>query len=131
MVLLEMKFGVLIFCSIMMFAKFQPAVYLDLHVVKIESGPIIGEENLNHFAFRGIPYAEAKRFSPSEPYSKRWHKILSFDKFGSSCAQYDHYTYNYHGDEDCLNLNVYVPKSTLESDFDELLPVIVYIHGGN
>lgn len=128
MALLEMKFCILLFCTIMMFVKFQPSIYLDLHVVKIESGPIIGEENLNHFAFKGIPYAEANRFSPSRPFSKRWHRILSFNKFGNACAQYDHWTYGFHGDEDCLNLNVYVPKIVIDSD--ELLPVIVFIHGG-
>lgn len=124
-----MKFGIFLFCAVMMFAKFQPSLYLDLYVVKIENGPIIGEENVDHFAFKGIPYAEAKRFTPPKPFTRKWHRILSFNSFGSECAQYDHFTYGFHGHEDCLNLNVFVPKAAVEAN--HLFPVVFFIHGGN
>ena len=43
----------------------------------------------------------------------------------ASCAQLDMVTNIPEGEEDCLFLNVYVPD-----DVDELMPVMIWIHGG-
>lgn len=129
MALLEIKFSILLFCSVTMFAKFHPSLYVNLRTVNIENGEIMGEENENYFAFKGIPYAESERFSLPRPYLRKWYDIRKFDKFGSVCSQYDHWTYKYQGNEDCLTLNVFVPKRVIESN--ELASVIFFIHGGN
>ncbi|KAG5673610.1 hypothetical protein PVAND_003640 [Polypedilum vanderplanki] len=128
MVFLEAKFTILIFCSVMMFTNFHPTLYLDLPIVRIENGEILGEEHETYFAFKGIPYAEAERFAPPRRILKRWYQIRKFDKFGEQCAQYNHMEYNFLGSENCLSLNVFVPKSVLKSR--DSVPVIVFIHGG-
>ncbi|KAF5285157.1 hypothetical protein FQR65_LT13354 [Abscondita terminalis] len=81
-------------------------------------------------AFQGIPYAEPpigeKRFMPPVPL-KAWDGILDATKSHSHCPQFDIFFRSepVHGNEDCLFLNVYTPKIS-----NELLPVIVFIHGG-
>ena len=60
--------------------------------------------------------------------SQYWTEKIDFKEFGSNCAQYDHFKYAYDGSEDCLKLNIYVPKSIAHSS--ETVPVIFYIHGG-
>ncbi|CAG8998536.1 MAG: hypothetical protein CENE_00487 [Candidatus Celerinatantimonas neptuna] len=77
-------------------------------------------------AFLGIPYAQA-------PVGKlRWQlpkKILAYGpqldatKMGTVCPQFQNGKFI--GKENCLNLNIYRPKA------NHLLPVLVYIHGGN
>lgn len=44
------------------------------------------------------------------------------------CRQYNHFTYSYQGIENCLTLNVFVPKKVAESR--QKVPVIFFIHGG-
>ncbi|XP_063375066.1 acetylcholinesterase-like [Cydia amplana] len=44
------------------------------------------------------------------------------------CPQQDDISYNIIGTLDCLRINVYVPE---ESNSDSLLPVMVFIHGGD
>ena len=95
-------------------------------------------------AFRGIRYANAKRFEyPIEV--TLWEGIYDATEYGNCCYQprsfYDEsmvekkkffhnefrkgekYTYS----EDCLFLNIWVPENVNESS---KLPVIFYIHGG-
>ncbi|KAF5307863.1 hypothetical protein FQR65_LT06595 [Abscondita terminalis] len=81
-------------------------------------------------AFQSIPYAEPpigeKRFKAPIPLHS-WDGVLDATKNHNFCPQNDvmFRLYGVHGDEDCLFLNVYTPKIS-----DELLPVIVFIHGG-
>ncbi|CAG7830488.1 unnamed protein product, partial [Allacma fusca] len=46
-------------------------------------------------------------------------------RFGGKCPQIGEFGLDL-GDEDCLNLNVSIPKVTRS----QLLPVMVFIHGG-
>ena len=104
------------------------ALNSQAHIIAIENGNVSGVEYDKYFAYRGIKYATASRFSLPKPYDGKWCGIKDFRDYGESCAQYDHLTYGYKGVEDCLFLNVFVAKKVLESE--ELAPVIFYIHGG-
>ena len=71
-------------------------------------------------ACRGIKYAEALRFAPSELVDLTGE--LDATQFGNICIQDDGT-----GSEDCLFLNVFFPRGTQPGDN---LPVMVWIHGG-
>ena len=122
----------MVLCSICMATKFHPAMYVDSKIINIEGGKIVGEKEENFYAFRGIPYAESPigelRFAPPKSYQQKWEGIRSFTSYNDVCAQYDHFGYVYHGIEDCLTLNVFVPTSVIESY--QKVPVIFFIHGG-
>jgi carboxylesterase type B len=105
-------------------------------VVDIENGKIRGELRDFFYAFEGIPYAAPpvgkNRFQPPKPFEERWDEVRDFFKYGSSCMQWDHLMpadNRLRGSEDCLFLNVYVPKSVLESR-DAKVPTFFHIHGG-
>lgn len=103
-----------------------------LKVVDIESGPIVGDELDDFIAFRGVPYAESPvgnlRLAPPKPFAGKWTKPREFKNYSEVCAQWDHLSYAFVGSEDCLTLNVFVPKAVLDSK--KKAPVIFYIHGG-
>lgn len=89
----------------------------------------------------GVPYAKAERFEYAT-LVKPWDGVLDATRFGNACPQtrayYEHLEIPerlfYHNefrkgvvfeyDEDCLNLNMYIPKGANKC------PVLVYIHGG-
>lgn len=98
------------------------------YIVEIENGKIEGTEHENFYAFKGINYATAERFSLPKPYSEKWNEVRKFMNYGPICAQYNQLTYAFLGEENCLSLNVFVPLKVKESL--ELAPVIFYIHGG-
>lgn len=101
-------------------------------IISIENGKIVGETHEEFYAYRGIPYAESPvgelRFSPPKKFTEKWNGVKSFKTYGPSCSQYSHFGYVYEGVEDCLTLNIFVPKAVAQSD--EKAPVIVHIHGG-
>ena len=70
----------------MMFHKFDPTRYLNSFIVQIENGKIIGEENKNFYAFKGILYAKAERFSEPKRYEEKWKHPRIFQEFGDACA---------------------------------------------
>jgi carboxylesterase type B len=107
----------------------------EIGLVEIENGLIRGELRDYYYAFEGIPYAKApvgvNRFQSPKPLDERWNEIKEYKKYGSNCIQW-----NLHGgkglvvgNEDCLFLNVYVPKTVMESE-DAKVQVFFYIHGG-
>lgn len=82
-------------------------------------------------AFEGIPFAKPPignlRFKdPESP--DRWDGIRDALTPGQECLQYDSLFMpgTISGSEDCLYLSVYTPDVI----FSNLLPVLVYIHGG-
>ncbi|XP_066996622.2 venom carboxylesterase-6 [Anabrus simplex] len=87
-------------------------------------------------AFRGIPYARPPvgkhRFK--EPVAtKPWPGVWDATRYGSLCLQYE-FTFDPDderviGDEDCLFINIFTPKTDLTTT-GPLLDVFVYIHGG-
>ncbi|RZB39767.1 venom carboxylesterase-6-like [Asbolus verrucosus] len=82
-------------------------------------------------AFEGIPFAKPpigdKRFEEPEPVEP-WHDVLEA-KLLTECAQTVMINpRSITGGEDCLYLNVYVPRE--EPNHEEKLDVIIHIHGG-
>lgn len=90
----------------------------DEGIVEIENGKIRGELRNHFYAFEGIPYAQAPvgelRFASPKPFDARWDGVKDFLDYGAACIQWDHfqkYPILLIGEEDCLTINVYVPKS--------------------
>ena len=80
-------------------------------------------EGQDIMAFRGIKYANAKRFAPSELFHT-WTGIYNATIDGSICPQPTRYLHYPEMDEDCLFLNIYT------RDLLHKKPVLVHIHGG-
>ncbi|MFS8183473.1 carboxylesterase family protein [Pseudovibrio denitrificans] len=78
--------------------------------------------------FKGIQYATADRWTPSEIVTSYAPKTPATE-FGAICPQLD-YPSKKGGsqDEQCLYLNIWTPKTTEASK--ETYPVMVFIHGG-
>ncbi|QUS55720.1 carboxylesterase family protein [Pseudovibrio brasiliensis] len=107
----------------------------DEYCVPLENGGSIcgetqSEGGNNYSVFKGIQYATAERWSPSQLVSS-YETNTPATEFGAICPQPD-----YPGpppvgttqDEDCLYLNIWTPKTSENSQ--ENLPVMVFIHGG-
>lgn len=99
-------------------------------VIEIKDGKLngtvmISRKGVKIHSFLKIPYAEppngSLRFQPPVR-NKPWEGILDATKFGPQCMQYGSNWMS----EDCLHLNVF--SKNISSM--ELMPVIVYIHGG-
>ena len=106
-----------------------------------DCGRIRGNERENCFEYLGIRYARAERFEYAIPVD-RWDGTFDATRFGDACLQYRTYFPHldvperlfYHKEfregltfcysEDCLNVNIYTPKS------GDSCPVIVFVHGG-
>jgi carboxylesterase type B len=101
--------------------------------VYTQSGYISGDETKKGFSFRGVPYAEPPvgklRFAPPQYFKGKWPSKRAFTEFGAKCAQFNHIGYKFEGDEDCLTLNIFVPRKIMTGN--ALYPVIVFIHGGS
>lgn len=125
--------------------------------INLRQGVVRGiEEKLpNHgsyYCFKGIPYAEPPtgdlRFEvhrlrivlqtdqflrlisilqPPRPLLKFKEAVLDCSKERDVCFHADMLTLKNIGSEDCLHLNVYTPA---QSDSNDALPVMVWIHGG-
>ncbi|KAI1317073.1 hypothetical protein EDD11_009056 [Mortierella claussenii] len=110
--------------------------------VNTPTGQIQGWRDQNAFRFLGIPYAEPPvgnlRFAapkPKAPFSGTW-DATHYKGVCPQTAQSAGFiplvlSYLENGaaeQEDCLNLNVYTPS--LKGAGQELLPIMLYIHGG-
>lgn len=96
--------------------------------VLTRAGAFTGALAGDSYAFRGIPFAAAptgeRRFrAPEPPACVEGERTAT--AFGNVCPQWRAGAIV--GDEDCLTLNVWTPKSYRESD---RRPVLVFIHGG-
>ncbi|KAI4649347.1 hypothetical protein J4E93_003663 [Alternaria ventricosa] len=123
----------------------------SLHI-DTSSGPVEGftdDITPNVAQYLGIPFAEqpvgARRWLPPAP-KCRANETLKATNLGPSCPQFEGDAPNVwltdapefiisprdYQSEECLNLNVWAPLSTCETDKDESepLPVLVWIHGG-
>jgi para-nitrobenzyl esterase len=91
------------------------------------------------YAWLGIPYAQAPvgelRWRAPQP-AKPWSKSMSALEYGQPCTQFwgiiagvEGTNGQVVGNEDCLSLNVWAPRSALNSD--KKLPVMYWIHGGS
>ncbi|MDC7104163.1 carboxylesterase family protein [Corynebacterium falsenii] len=120
----------------------------DQWIINTTTGPVKGHAETGVAAFRGIPYAAPpvgelrfRRAQPIEP----WEEVFHADASGHPCPQYHAGSRRsegtWEGDEDCLWLNVVVPRDTANDaadaadstviDTDAKRPVVVYIHGGS
>ncbi|XP_063906555.1 carboxylic ester hydrolase-like [Zophobas morio] len=88
-------------------------------------------EGRDFAAFEGIPFAKppigSRRFEPPEPVEPwlgTWNAVHLFECAQTNLTQADVII----GDEDCLYVNVYVPRDLLSTRKN--LDVIVHIHGG-
>jgi para-nitrobenzyl esterase len=114
------------------------AIALDSMSLKRNTtqGVVIGTEDkaTNTLSWKGIPYAKApvgdlRWKAPQDP--EKWSEPLEASDFCALCPQYiDHDGSRgtpqiVMGDEDCLCLNIWRPKSR-----EDKLPVYVWIHGG-
>lgn len=116
-------------------------------IVNTKYGKIQGTRDYSCIVFKGIPYAkapvDARRFKRPEPADK-WDGILDATRWGNKCIQreqqkgsfyqkefYDSEEFSADSSEDCLNLNIYLPKN-IENKIAEgkKLPVGIYVHGG-
>ncbi|CAG7734492.1 unnamed protein product, partial [Allacma fusca] len=116
-------------------AKEEPVLQLG-KTVTTKNGAIQGvvlasRDGREFYAWHKIPYAKPPvgelRFSDPEPVED-WEGILDGSNYGPWCPQVDLFTEEISGEEDCLFLNVFVPKKAY--DQNEKLPVIFNIHGG-
>jgi para-nitrobenzyl esterase len=92
-------------------------------VVRVEAGTLQGVAENQIVRFQGVPYAAppigALRWSAPQPVPS-WSGIREATKLANPCPQ-DAKTLN----EDCLYLNLTVPRST-----NRTKPVMVWLHGG-
>lgn len=104
----------------------------DDAVVRTTEGPLQGRAADDHVVFQGVPYArppvgELRWRAPRAP--QPWSGVREAVRPGPMCPQ----TYAYPpgspptftGAEDCLTLDVHVPR-----DATAPLPVMVFLHGG-
>ncbi|MFZ9660785.1 MAG: carboxylesterase/lipase family protein [Chitinophagaceae bacterium] len=109
----------------------------NIAVTNTESGKVRGYINNGIFTYKGIPYAEAKRFeSPQKP--KPWTGVRSSLTYGPVAplvtptnSVQDESEYVFHHDwgytsEDCMRINIWSPGL---SD-GKKRPVLFWIHGG-
>ncbi|MGH9114015.1 MAG: carboxylesterase/lipase family protein, partial [Acidimicrobiales bacterium] len=94
------------------------------------TGKVEGLEKHGILQFRGIPYARADRFRPSQPV-EGWTGVRDATAFGPIAPQNPSPlesmlgAQSEPGVEDCLVVNVYTPAAD-----DAARPVMVWIHGG-
>src|SRR6478609_2266399 len=91
------------------------------NAVSTASGPIIGAEQNGIRAFKGVPFATARRFARATP-PLAWTEPRQCTDYGAYAPQPGHLD---HADEEsCLSLNIWAPAA------DHPLPVKFFIHGG-
>lgn len=105
--------------------------------IKVSQGVVCGCEEIlpngkPFMRFSGIPYANPPinelRFQSPQKLLKFQQDELDCTKERNACFHKSTLTRQYIGSEDCLYLNVYVPKQ--EGGSPRKFPVMVYIHGG-
>jgi para-nitrobenzyl esterase len=102
-------------------------------IVETTRGKIRGYEYDGLHIFKGIPYAQAKRFHAPEPVDA-WEGVLDVTSFGYVCPLLDMGKPNgellvphryWIMDENCQNLNIWTPALN-----EGKRPVMVWLHGG-
>lgn len=95
--------------------------------VTTDRGPVVGLDRGALRVWRGIPYAAppvgALRWQPPAPVAP-WSAPRDAARFGHTCPQLADGKLDRDSDEDCLNVDIWSPRSPTK------LPVMVWIHGG-
>ncbi|KAL4097005.1 hypothetical protein QTP88_021850 [Uroleucon formosanum] len=114
------------FIVVLLYLDLVNCVPQELEITKgVIKGQILKSRNgRSYYSYTGIPYAKPPigelRFKAPVPV-KPWNGILDATKESNICIQQGITD----GQEDCLYLNIYSPKTNEKS-----LPVIFWIHGG-
>ncbi|XP_043645353.1 juvenile hormone esterase [Drosophila teissieri] len=101
------------------------APVVELSLGKVQGATMQSFRNRTFYAFRGIRYAQSPvgqlRFANPLPETSWGDEVLQATTDSLVCPQPGEVSYM---SEDCLKINVYT------KNFEEKLPVMVYIHGG-
>ena len=114
--------------------------HLEGKVVPIRDGRVLTQ-------YLGVPYAAAPignlRFRPPEPH-EGWSGVLKATRYRPACPQdtriwkrkmdpvaYHQCVKHTHTDEDCLYLDIYIPRNMSIEGAIEPKTVMVYFHGGD
>ncbi|TWA98750.1 carboxylesterase/lipase family protein [Bradyrhizobium stylosanthis] len=92
------------------------------NAVSTTSGPVVGAEQDGLRAFKGVPFATARRFARAVP-PRAWTEPRRCTDYGAYAPQPGHLDRAV--EEACLSLNIWVPAKA-----DGPLPVLFFIHGG-
>jgi para-nitrobenzyl esterase len=111
----------------------EQAAQAQATIITTSLGQLQGQVRNGVLEFRGIPYAEPilpnQRWQLAKPV-QAWQGILAATNFKSACAQPARFAITQASDsEDCLELNITLPKSEFEG-IQAKRPVIVWLHGG-
>jgi para-nitrobenzyl esterase len=90
--------------------------------VPTTSGPVIGVEQNGLRSFKGVPFAQNRRFREAVP-PRSWTEPLTCAAYGAYAPQPAHL--DDYDEAACLSLNIFTP-AVVESP----LPVLFWIHGG-
>lgn len=91
------------------------------NAVPTEHGPVIGAERKGVRAFKGVPFATARRFAKATP-PLAWTEPRQCMDYGAYAPQPGHLD---QAEESCLSLNIWTPAVA-----ERPLPVLFFIHGG-
>ncbi|MBR0686773.1 carboxylesterase family protein [Bradyrhizobium manausense] len=91
------------------------------HAVSTTLGPVIGAEQGAVRAFKGVPFATARRFAKATA-PLAWAEPRRCTDYGAYAPQPGHLD---QPEESCLSLNIWTPVGA-----DRPLPVLFFIHGG-
>ena len=125
--------------AIVLWTKYRKSDDVEVPIIKAPIGDISGMSMVTRhgrdiFAYKGIPYAQPPigrlRFKRPQPFKdgSAWQGVFKAEKLAQKCVQISPIDGSTEGSENCLQLNVYVPKR--ESKTQGKLPVMVWIHGG-
>jgi para-nitrobenzyl esterase len=112
-------------------AAAEPQTSDQSTIVRTDQGRLRGYATKDHLVFKGIPFAKPPvgrlRFRAPRPVEP-WGGTRDATQAGSACAQTIQYGTpepQFKGSEDCLYLNVHVPRGIRQP-----MPVMVFLHGG-
>jgi para-nitrobenzyl esterase len=133
----KITISIFFFLSIFVTAKTQLVTGENIAVTNTGAGKVRGYINNSIFTYKGIPYAEAKRFEAPQK-TKSWQGIRSSLSYGPVAPLMDPTTsvqdegeFVFHHDwgftnENCLMVNVWTPGI----NDGKKRPVLFWIHGG-
>ncbi|AGP31940.1 carboxylesterase family protein [Corynebacterium terpenotabidum] len=109
----------------------------DPWTIETTTGAVRGHQVNGAVAFRGIPYAEPptndlrfRRAVAKDP----WHGVFIAARPGDYCAQWRNRSIGWIGSENCLWLNVVVPRPNTRGPVVSAAarrPIVIYLHGGS
>lgn len=133
----KLLLSVILLCCITYMLNAQLQTGENTAVTDTESGKVRGYIHNSIYTYKGIPYAEAKRFeAPQKP--KSWKGVRSSLTYGPvaplqnpTTSVQDEIEFVFHHDwgytsEDCLRINIWTPGI----NDGKKRPVLFWIHGG-